>query len=101
MVVRNISLNRLEEILETVNTNVVKSIHIEFSSSCSSDMPSTADVTVGVSVYRLWLADMDDRYWSDAISYFTDIIKNSGISYNSNQYKQQTCNGYNLWELKG
>lgn len=96
---RNISYSRLSEVLQTVNPNTVKSIDIELSSSCSSDMPFWADVKVGYNTYRITLGDMDDRYWQDGIEYFFNIIKDSGLKYICNEYQQQTCTGYKTWTI--
>lgn len=97
--IKQISFKRLEEILGTLNPNVVKEVSIELSSSCSSDMPFWADIKVGYWTYRLMLGDIDDRYWVDGIQYFFDIIRKSGIKYSCNEYKQQTCNGYKVWSI--
>ena len=94
-----ISFKRLEEILETLNPRVVKEGKITLSSSCSSDMPFSADIEIGYKKYTIILGDMDDRYWGDRVYYFFDIIHNSGLNYICNEYKQQTCSGYKTWSL--
>ena len=97
--VTKVSVTRLEEILATVNPRAVDKLEIELSSSCSSDMPFWADVKVGYKTYRIMLGDIDDRYWNDAIGYFFDIIRESGIRFTCNKYKQQTCSGYKTWTV--
>lgn len=72
---KSTSLDRFEEVLKTVNPKTVKEIDIQLTSSCSSDMPSWADVKIGYYTYILFLADMDDRYWADGIECFIEIIK--------------------------
>lgn len=95
----NTSFKRLEEILQTINPKVVKQIEIELKSSCSSDMPSWAYVKIGSRTYTIWLSDVDDRYWSDGIFEFFKLIKNPGVPYYCNEYKQQTCSGYKIWRV--
>lgn len=96
---RQITFNELEELLKTINPNVVKEINIELSSSCSSDMPFWAKIKVNYRTYEVLLGDMDSRYWEDGITYFFDIIRNSKVPYTCNEYRQQTCEGYKIWKV--
>jgi hypothetical protein len=95
----DISTKRLEEILATVNPRTVEKIYVEYTGSCSSNPPTSAKVTIGVREYTLFLADVDDRYWIDGLTYFANIIRNSGVPYESNVYKEQTCSGTKNWSV--
>jgi len=97
--VQKISFKRLEEILETINPRVVNEIDITLSSSCSSDMPFWATVKTGYRVYEIMLGDCDDRYWENSIVCFFNIIRNSGLKYRCNEYKQQTCSCEKIWKV--
>ena len=94
-----ISMDKLEELLATINSNIVDTISIRLSNFCSSEMPFWADVKVEHKIYRVLLGDTDREYWKYSIRRFFDIIRESGIKFTCNEYKQQTRSGYKTWTV--
>jgi len=68
-------LNRLEEIVNTINENQVKEIIVEESRANSRSMlPDSLKITIGYITYKIFIADLNERYHRDNYDKIMQIL---------------------------
>ena len=68
-------LNRLEEIVNTINENQVKEIVVEESRSNScSLLPDSLKIIIGYITYKFFIADLDERNHRDNYDRIMEIL---------------------------
>ncbi len=91
---KSVPMNRMKEILSTVNTRVVKEVVIKPGSSHSPNRLDWCDVVVGGTVYSVFLSDQDSKIADYMAEEFKKMLKEFDLPYvlrpNPYVYQQQT-----------
>jgi len=78
------TLKRLEEVIKTINLRVIKEIEVrEFRSNSASELPDWITFKIGVSIYELFVADVDPWYHTRSVElvkiHLFDLIEELGL----------------------
>ena len=91
---KSVSMNRMKEILSTVNTRVVKEVVIKPGSSHSPNRMDWCDIIIGGAVYSVFLGDQDSEIADYMAEEFKKMLKEFDLPYvlrpNPYIYQQQT-----------
>ena len=71
---KKVSQKRLEEIISTINLNVIKEITVT-PNGCQYGEVSWFDVNIGSNTYQVWVADLDTWYTHEGIRLFMNMLK--------------------------
>ena len=75
------TLKRMEEILATVNTRVVKEILIEPGTSNSPNRFDWCDITIDTITYTIWLCDSDPELADRAVEELKKMLSKFDLPY--------------------
>lgn len=78
---RNITFERLNFLLGTVNTRVVEKIVVRPGSGNSPATFDWCDIVIGKTTYRIWLADQDPLTADDKVERLKEILASHDLQY--------------------
>jgi hypothetical protein len=78
---KQITTKRLEEVLSTLNKNVIKKIILKPWSSHSPVHFDGCEIAIGYTTYSIFLGDSDPGYADNSVKLFIEILKKFDLPY--------------------